>query len=415
MNPDDQSSDLPQLPLPNNRDKDDVSSKDSVNVNPAADMIRQKLDNIYNVAPKATKELEEIKTTQKPLTKHQAFVADLQKHGKTLAQIQSAWNAYYSELSDKEKHEVWQEFYEANKQHPVVSHHTQPHYVSAPFLEDDKNKHINQNYQKEKPAAPKPKSAAEIKKRVLSNVQHHSKKKVFRTLHSLAFGLGVGLIVVIIFLFSFFNDRFLAPFITPSRDVSAQALITDPNAAVGPDPIIIIPKINVEIPVIYSLPTDQESDIENSLQDGVVHYPTTPYPGQLGNGAIFGHSSNNILNPGKYKFAFVLLHDLVVGDTFTLDYQGKAYVYQIFQKIVVPPSDVSVLNTIPNKPATFSLITCDPPGTSINRLVVVGEQVSPDPSGDAASNVNQNAASKPTILPSNAPSLWSRVLKFFHL
>ncbi|HEU4608118.1 MAG TPA: class E sortase, partial [Chitinophagaceae bacterium] len=149
--------------------------------------------------------------------------------------------------------------------------------------------------------------------------------------------------------------------------------------------------------------------VQRALEGGVLHYATTPDPGELGNGAIFGHSSNNILNKGKYKFAFVLLKRLENGDTFYLQKDGKRYVYKVFDKKIVKPDDVSVLNSIEGRPATFSLITCDPPGTSINRLIVTGEQISPNPAANVASHVKQNNAEKPAVLPSNSPSLWSRL------
>ena len=417
MNPNDQNTDFSNL-FPLKNDKGTAgSSKDTEKPNPAADMIRQKLLSIYENAPKASKELEEVAKSSKPLSKHQQFIAELRNEGKSPNEIQTAWNEYYEGLSNKEKHEVWEEFYSANKLSP--SHHHQT-YTPAPtrdMTEDDEEevkkspKVIKERYIQPPSTPVRPRTASEVKKHLLKNVERHKDKAWFKSLHSLAVGLFIGFLVIFIFLFSFFNERFLAPFITPSRNVSAAALITNPNAPAGPNPIIIIPKINVELPVDYSLPTTDEANIENALEDGVVHYPTTPFPGQLGNGAIFGHSSNNILNPGQYKFAFVLLHDLVNGDTFTLNYQGKAYVYQVISKTIVSPNDTSVLDTIPNQPATFTLITCDPPGTSINRLIIVGKQISPDPSTDSASTIDQNTANKPTILPSNSPSLWSRILK----
>ncbi len=219
---------------------------------------------------------------------------------------------------------------------------------------------------------------------------------------------GCGLIVVVILLFSFFNERFLAPFITPSRTVSDTQIIIDPSSTTaGPNPEIIIPKINVEIPVIYSEPSIEDHAVQRALQDGVLHYATTPNPGEVGNGTIFGHSSNNILNQGKYKFAFVLLQRLETGDTFILQKDSKRYVYRVFAKKVVKPEDVSVLEDSQGKPATFTLITCDPPGTSLNRLVVTGEQITPDPSSNIASSATGNQ-SKPKVLPSNSPSLWQR-------
>lgn len=223
------------------------------------------------------------------------------------------------------------------------------------------------------------------------------------------FGLATGAITLVILLFGFFNERFIAPFMTPSRQVSGTPLIIDPSTtAVDGEPKIIIPKINVEIPVIYTEPSIEESRVQKALEEGVLHYGTTPDPGEIGNGVIFGHSSNNILNKGKYKYAFSLLKRLEVGDTFLLQKDGKRYVYQVYEKKVVKPEDVSVL-TRRDKLASFSLITCDPPGTSTNRLIVTGEQISPDPLNNVASKVNPTAATKPEVLPSNSPSLWSRL------
>ena len=189
------------------------------------------------------------------------------------------------------------------------------------------------------------------------------------------------MIVLIIFLFGFFNEVIIAPFIQPSRTAAATPLIVSSDSvAPTTTPEVIIPKINVEIPVNYSETSTNEADIENALENGVVHYPTTALPGQTGNAAFFGHSSNNIFNKGKYKFAFVLLHTLVPGDTFYLTYNGKVYVYKVISRTIVDPSNVGVLGPVPGQTATATLITCDPPGTSLHRLIVVGQQISPDPS-----------------------------------
>jgi len=182
------------------------------------------------------------------------------------------------------------------------------------------------------------------------------------------------------------------------------------NQATTNAPEVIIPKINVEIPVVYGETSTKESVIENDLQNGVVHYPTTVLPGQTGNAAFFGHSSNNIFNQGKYKFAFVLLHKLVPGDTFYLSRSGTMYVYKVISRKIVNPGEVSVLNAVPGQHATATLITCDPPGTSLNRLVVVGQQVSPDPAGNKSPASTPPASAQATYLPGNGPTLWGRFI-----
>ena len=225
-------------------------------------------------------------------------------------------------------------------------------------------------------------------------------------------GLGMGLIVIIIFLFGFFNEVIIAPFIQPSRaDASTPIILSTNSVAPTATPEVIIPKINVEIPADYSATTTDENAIENDLQSGVVHYPTTVLPGQNGNTAFFGHSSNNIFNKGKYKFAFVLLHTLVNGDTFYLTYNSKVYIYKVISHTIVDPSDVGVLGPVAGQTATATLITCDPPGTSLHRLVVVGQQISPDPAGNTAGTTVAPTASAPTNLPGNGPTVWTHFIR----
>lgn len=229
-------------------------------------------------------------------------------------------------------------------------------------------------------------------------------------MHSLLFGLGVGSITILIFLFGFFNDRIIAPFIQPSRHTSDVPLIS--GAAVSADPEVIIPKINAQVPVVYDVNTTADEAIQQGLTEGVVHYPTSPDPGQNGNVVIVGHSSGNIFNMGNYKFAFSLLREMDNGDTFFLQKDGKRYTYQIYKKEVVKPTDVSVLGPA-DQPATATLITCDPPGLSTNRLVLIAQQINPDPASNSAAPVASAVPPNATTIPGNSPSLWSRVIKWF--
>jgi LPXTG-site transpeptidase (sortase) family protein len=102
----------------------------------------------------------------------------------------------------------------------------------------------------------------------------------------------------------------------------------------------------------------------------------------------------------------VLLNRLAVDDIFYLQKDGVRYTYKIYENRVVEANDVSVLQA-QSKPNTATLITCDPPGTSLRRRVVVGEQISPDPASNK--QATQAPVEEPKVLPSNAPSLWSRL------
>jgi sortase A len=367
----------------------------------ATDLIRQKIEGLYASEPSAEEEVaESFDPTVKSHSKHQRFMQDLTKSGKSLADIQTAWHQYYAALPDNEKHAVWQEFYDQHGKQDVSQYATQS------TIEIPKSHNTKQ-------MQPGKRSVSELKKQLLAAPRTKSRGSLKAKQHfqSLLFGLAMGSIVVLIMLFGLFNDRFIAPFISPSKQVSNTPIIIDSaTTAVGSVPKIIIPKINVEIPVIYDEPSLQEGAIQKALERGVVHYANTPNPGELGNAVIFGHSSNNILNKGQYKFAFVLLNKLEIGDVFFLTKDGVRYSYKIYDKKIVKPTDLGVLNAT-SKPATATLITCDPPGTSLNRLVVVGEQINPDPKNNKPSTVAQSNEQL-TVIPSNSPSLWHRFVNW---
>jgi LPXTG-site transpeptidase (sortase) family protein len=387
-----------------------TTPEQSVDSQNAVDVIRQKLDRLYVDEPNANEELDESESV-KNKSKHQQFMYNLSTSGKDLATIQTEWHNYYQSLPAHEKHQVWQEFYSSQPNVPVQKIPTEdPQALS-------KHKHeaasgSGPTAQANRKKLRDVRSPEDVKAAILDKVTAGGKLKAKHHLQSLLFGLGMGALVLIIFLFGFFNEIIIAPFIQPSRAQADTPLIIG-NTSVAPTttPEVIIPKINVEIPVNFSETSTNESDIENDLQGGVVHYPTTSLPGQDGNSAFFGHSSNNIFNKGKYKFAFVLLHTLVNGDTFYITYNDKVYIYKVISHTVVPPSDVSVLNPVIGQTATATLITCDPPGTSINRLVVVGQQISPDPSSNLVAAASSASSSTTTpSLPSDGPTAWSKFI-----
>jgi LPXTG-site transpeptidase (sortase) family protein len=421
--------------IPQVRSSDPIDRQEKNNA-AAVDFIRQKVAQLYTESPDIKEELQEAATPQPHPSRHQLFMQGLSTSGKPLAQIQTEWHDYYLQLPDDEKHAVWREFYQANTRQPSAytayvtqqpdgPHEAPPDKTTAdryPSIQPGATKAVVGDYlptlnyaarkkHRENRSTP---NAARLKKQLLDKVavSAETQSKAKQQLQSLFFGLGTGVIVLIIFLFGFFNEVFIAPFIQPSRHVSATPIIVNSDSVAASDASeVIIPKINVQIPTVFDNKSVNESDVQSALERGVTHYPTTALPGQQGNTAFFGHSSNNIFNKGKYKFAFVLLHELVPGDIFYLTYNKQVFTYKVFDKKIVPPSEVSVLNNVPGKTATATLITCDPPGTSTNRLVVWGEQVSPDPTGAAAATPTTSATtdqSSPVTLPSEGPTLWGR-------
>ena len=408
----------------------------------AVQLIRQKVSRAFADEPAAVEELNET-SHERVFSKHQQFLLELSQAGKSLAEIQTAWHHYYTQLPDDEKREVWEEFYAANQNTPYQKLFQKQQAVAARLRPSEPAQRATatpstssngvtvSNHAIEEPkahrsgkltkiastsklghklaASPASEATGRIRRRIRDTVSANGRLQAKHHIQSLLFGLGMGLLVVVILLFGFFNEYIIAPFIQPSRTVGATPVIVSDVAASTAQPTVIVPKINIQIPIDFTLKSDDEATVENSLNNGVVHYASTVMPGQNGNAAYFGHSSRNIFNNGKYKFAFVLLHELTTGDIFYITYQGRVYAYQVFAREIVPPTQVSVLNDTKGKQATAVLITCDPPGFSTNRLVVWGEQISPSPATNTQPTTPTVAP--PTQITSNGPTLWTQMIR----
>jgi len=215
-----------------------------------------------------------------------------------------------------------------------------------------------------------------------------------------------------IFLFINYNQVLVGAvkqYVAPGSVVTTPVIV-EPNvqASIGPEPKIIIPKIGVEVPVVYDEPKVDEASYQKALERGVVRLGNTANPGTKGNIVIGGHSSNNVFNPGKYKYVFVNLRRLDVGDIFYLNYNGVRYTYKItVAKKIITPKDVSVLGQ--TQAPTVTLFTCDPPGTNVNRLIVQAQQIDPSPDSANINSNQQTTVNQTNPLPSVAPSLWDRI------
>ncbi len=143
-----------------------------------------------------------------------------------------------------------------------------------------------------------------------------------------------------------------------------------------PDTRLIIPRINRNVPVI-NVTTESlikkdwsklETQMQEALRSGVIHYPGTARPGQQGNVVITGHSSYFPWDPGRFKDVFAVLHDLQEGDKMLLYFNQQQYIYEVTSIKKVWPSELEVLK--PSTENKLTLITCTPLGTNLKRLVV---------------------------------------------
>lgn len=152
-----------------------------------------------------------------------------------------------------------------------------------------------------------------------------------------------------------------------SRYLSSNPVLLDP---VNREFALVIEKIGVNAPVVTDVSVTSEEAYKEALKSGVAHASVSEYPSQEpGNVYIFAHASTDFWDLGKYATVFNLLRKLDVGDKIHLFYEGSDYVYEVVNK-----EKLQGWNTYPiTRPViepTLTLQTCDPPGTTLNRLVV---------------------------------------------
>lgn len=153
------------------------------------------------------------------------------------------------------------------------------------------------------------------------------------------------------------------------NDLSGNAVAIDQNRNGQLD----IPSLNISVPVIW---TQDVKNFDNDLKNGVVHYPGTALPGQVGVSYISGHSSNYAWAGGSYNKIFSTLGDLKQYDSFTITAYDTTGNKVIFHYIVTASKTFAANDqsqfTSQGKPQV-ALSTCWPVGTVSKRLVVFAD------------------------------------------
>jgi sortase A len=137
---------------------------------------------------------------------------------------------------------------------------------------------------------------------------------------------------------------------------------------------IIIPKIDAVAPIVDNVDPQNQTEYLKALREGVAHAKGTAYPGGAGNVYLFAHSTDAFYNVGKYNAVFYLLGKLSKGDEVFIYYMGEKFRYLVDQVKVVAPNEIKYLAGDPAK-NTLTLQTCYPPGTTLDRLIVIANEV----------------------------------------
>jgi LPXTG-site transpeptidase (sortase) family protein len=152
----------------------------------------------------------------------------------------------------------------------------------------------------------------------------------------------------------------------PSQQISDVQPQAEPNT-------LWIESLDIKAPIIYTQATT-EAGFQQDLQRGVVHYPETALPGELGNVYLFGHSSDLPWKEGDYKTVLALLPRIQVGAEIKVtSHEGKTFTYIVKETKVVGPKDIEVLSQFNRERKLLTVQTSYPIGTALRRFIVVAE------------------------------------------
>jgi sortase A len=105
------------------------------------------------------------------------------------------------------------------------------------------------------------------------------------------------------------------------------------------------------------------------LAEGIGHYPGTQLPGAVGNAGFAGHRAGHG-NP------LIDIDTLRAGDAIVVETADAYVVYRAVRSEIVPPTDVRVLDPVPEQPGAtpteswLTLTSCEPKYGSTNRYIV---------------------------------------------
>lgn len=134
--------------------------------------------------------------------------------------------------------------------------------------------------------------------------------------------------------------------------------------------LLEIPANKISVPLVW---TQDIKDFEKDLKSGVVHYPGTAMPGELGTSYISGHSSGYVWDKSPYKQIFAILGSVKDGTSFTITATQKNGKTVRFNYIVERRGEFAANDQaqfISTSDSIVALSTCWPVGTTAKRLVL---------------------------------------------
>jgi len=130
-----------------------------------------------------------------------------------------------------------------------------------------------------------------------------------------------------------------------------------------------IPKLSISVPIIFSTSNDIKL-VTKDLDSGVVFYPGSVYPGQIGQIVVLGHSAPPGWPKIKHDWVFTNIDKLLVGDSILIDINNKQYTYTVQKTTIIKRGEDVPTEGLSENSNVLTLISCWPPGKDYQRIAV---------------------------------------------
>jgi len=195
--------------------------------------------------------------------------------------------------------------------------------------------------------------------------------------------LALGLTIVILFPLLKNGTNRKAPEMDPYKYVIAptpkkeniEAIVREAESyGIGTEFSVAIPKISAFSNVIENVDPNNETEYLEALKEGIAHTKGTYFPGYGKNIYLFSHSTGTASEIQKYNAVFYDLKKLDIDDEIIVFFRQERFLYKVTEVTIVEAGDTSYIFKDFGK-EILVMQTCDPPGTSWRRLLLIAEKV----------------------------------------
>lgn len=125
-----------------------------------------------------------------------------------------------------------------------------------------------------------------------------------------------------------------------------------------------------------NVPGNNASIYDEVLRHGVAHLKGTSLPGDPGLSVVYGHSGVAGFFAGRSspQIVFSRLDTVSIGDTMSIERDGKELRYVTSGKKIIEAQDLSFMSEQPGK-ERIVLLTCWPLGIGTKRLIIIADRI----------------------------------------